>query len=646
MRLRRALPLVGIIALSGAAAPPAGLPVVQPNPNLERAGVLRAGVLTVRLEAREALWHLNGAGRPPMTIEVFSERGKPPLMPGPLLRVPQGTEVRLSVRNSLRRPLTFLLPAELRGGGGGGGSDSLVVAPGAVGTLSTRAAVPGNYLYRATTPNRASRELEEAGLLAGAFVVDTAGAAGAIGPARDRVFVIMETGDSAFVAYADTATREELDPTVGRFVFSINGRSWPGTERLSATVGDSLHWRIINASDDVHPMHLHGFYYRIDGMSGPLVDLAGRPAPGQLAVTQLLVPFGGMSMTWFPTRPGNWIFHCHFALHLMPDSVSAAPDDPHMRAMVGLVLAIAVADRPGVPLVRAAPPARRLRLIALGDTAPARAGVTLEPIPPMRFVLEENGRRLDAGPGLSPEIDLVRGEPVAITVVNRLAEPTSVHWHGIEIEDSYVDGVPGVSGAGKRLSPAIAPGDSFVARFTPPRAGTFMYHAHVDEVNEQRAGLLGALVVREPGVAPSPDDHVFFLMGSRAAEAPLVVNGAAIPDTVVLHVGRPARLRFLNLSTASPVPFVWLTARPDSSLAGLVDTLVVRWIPVAKDGAQLPPAARTPRPAHQLVTIGETWDFEYTPASAGTLRLEVRGVGRAGTPMSGRLFLRVPIRVE
>jgi hypothetical protein len=39
---------------------------------------------------------------------------------------------------------------------------------------------------------------------------------------------------------------------------------------------------------------------------------------------------------------------------------------------------------------------------------------------------------------------LVRGEPVHITVLNRRAEPTSIHWHGIEL-DSYFDGVSGRS---------------------------------------------------------------------------------------------------------------------------------------------------------------------------------------------------------
>jgi len=86
---------------------------------------------------------------------------------------------------------------------------------------------------------------------------------------------------------------------------------------------------------------------------------------------------------------------------------------------------------------------------------------------------------------------------------------------------------------------------------------------------------------------------------------------------------------------------VWLTARPDSSLANLRDTLVVRWRPVAKDGADLPMAARRRAIARQIVSMGETYDFEFVPARRGELRLEVRAAGPRG-----RLLVRAPIRVE
>jgi manganese oxidase len=281
-------------------------------------------------------------------------------------------------------------------------------------------------------------------------------------------------------------------------------------------------------------------------------------------------------------------------------------------------------------------PRRRLRLVAVRDSG------FPDSLPSMRFILEDRatGRRKEVGPGFSPTIDLTRDEPTSITVVNQLGERLSVHWHGIELE-SYYDGVAGFAGAGQRLAPLIAPRDSFEARMTPPRSGTFIYHSHVDEERQHRAGLVGALVVRER-LTMAPAEHLFFMKSARGSVGPfpMEINGRVNPDTVVLRVGRPYRFRLINLGVSSPNATVYLTARPDSSLANLRDTMLVQWRSIAKDGADLPEHDRALRPASQVVSIGETHDVEFTPTERGMLRLEVRPVSL------GRLTVRVPIRVE
>jgi FtsP/CotA-like multicopper oxidase with cupredoxin domain len=587
-----------------------------------------------------------------MTIEAFSEPGKPPLMPGPLVRVPLGTQLRLTIRNSLARPLTFFVPRELRAARTDGDAiDSLVIAPGSIGTLTTRADVAGNYVYHGETPLTSGKsEKFPTGLLTGAIVVDTSRIAG---PARDRIFVLMAAWDSAQTVCVDTVSgpnpiQNAIRCGGERRHYTINGLAWPHTERLQATVGDSLHWRVINASGGLpHPMHLHGFYYRVDSYSAPAdanADAPSRPVvPGQMVVTQVLEPYSAMSITWSPDRPGNWLFHCHTAMHTTPPSTLSNGD---MHGMDGLVLGTIVMPRGGVVAAgHAGASVRHLRLVAERGPGPEGQGVwgtaVRDSVPLMHFLLEEQGRVTDTHTDISPELDLVRGQPVAITVVNHLDEPTSVHWHGIELEDSYMDGAVGFSGTGTHLTPAIAPRDSFVARFTPPRSGTFMYHAHVDDVREQLAGLEGALIVRDRG-APPTDDHAFFLKGWSAAKGhPLEINGRANPDTVVLHVGRAARLRFMNLTMNIPLSAFFLTARPDSATEIARDTMLVRWRRVAKDGFDLPADAQSMQPAAQVVAMGETWDVVFTPERPGTLNLEIRGSG-------GRhaLEVRVPIRVE
>jgi FtsP/CotA-like multicopper oxidase with cupredoxin domain len=236
---------------------------------------------------------------------------------------------------------------------------------------------------------------------------------------------------------------------------------------------------------------------------------------------------------------------------------------------------------------------------------------------------------------------LTKGEPVSITVVNTMNEPTAVHWHGIELE-SYYDGVAGFGGAGRRITPIIAPRDSFEARFTPPRSGTFMYHSHVNEVRQHAAGLVGPLIVRD-GTGPLENDHTIFIKAPRSGpgDEPLEINGHVNPDTIVFRVGSPVRLRFISLAAFHPGATAWLTTRPDSSYANRRDSLVVQWRPIAKDGADLPESARVPRLARQLVSMGETYDFEYTPTAKGIMRIEVRGGGA-----NGNLLARVSVRVE
>jgi FtsP/CotA-like multicopper oxidase with cupredoxin domain len=497
----------------------------------------------------------------------------------------------------------------------------------------------GNYFYRAATKDVQSQAFQIKGLLAGAIVVDSAA-----GPVRDdRVFVVNWLVDSL--------TPNGKEPNFDRTVFAINGRSWPHTERISATVGDSIRWRIINLNTDVHPMHLHGVYFRVDEFSGSPTAMAQAGAPGRMAVTERMGGFTTMSMTWSPQRAGNWLFHCHFAFHLIPPAILekssltalVPPADGHvqhanhaMTGMSGIVMGITVEPKRGHSFTDADPPRRKLRLVAFSDTG------FPDTTPSLRFRLEElrrGGQRTEARQGFSPTIELTRGEPVSIMVVNTMREQTAVHWHGIELE-SYYDGVAGFGGHGTRISPIVAPRDSFEARFTPPRSGTFIYHSHINEVRQHAAGLVGPLIVRDAG-APVANDHAFLLKaprGSPTSGGPLEVNGQMNPDTVVIPVGVPTRLRFISLAAFHPNAAFSLTARRDSGGVLPSDSLIVRWQPVAKDGADLPESQRVEKAARQFVSMGETFDYLYTPAAPGHLRIEIR--------QGAFLMARIPIRVQ
>jgi FtsP/CotA-like multicopper oxidase with cupredoxin domain len=206
-----------------------------------------------------------------------------------------------------------------------------------------------------------------------------------------------------------------------------------------------------------------------------------------------------------------------------------------------------------------------------------------------------------------------------MVIVNRLQEPAAIHWHGIELE-SYSDGVAGWSGAGQSLAPSIQPGDSFTAQLILPRAGTFIYHTHMNDVEQLTSGLYGAIVVLEPGKPFDPStDHVYVAGWDGPSEKPdVVINGDSTAIPLSIRVGAVQRFRFVNIGAAAGVRFT--ISR---------DTTVVVWRALAKDGADLPASQARTKPSTQFVQVGETYDFEFTPDS-GEYRLVavVQGTGQ------------------
>jgi FtsP/CotA-like multicopper oxidase with cupredoxin domain len=590
---------------------------VQPNDNVRVGGTMRGGVLELQLEARAAIWHPDGDDAPGALMPAFAEVGGVAQIPGPLLRVRSGTEAYVSVRNTLRDTLlVYGLHARLQARPTD--ATPIAIAPGERRTARFRLDAPGTYYYWGTTMRRAVnfRTLEDA-QLTGAIVVDDPAA----GSPRDRVLVMGMWTDTVHRALTHRQ----------RVLGVINGRSWPHTERLHHTVGDSVRWRLINASADLHPMHLHGFYFRVDSRGDGQSDSVYAAGAGGMAVTESMSPGATMSLTWVPERPGNWLYHCHIPEHfsgrgslgvLWQAFPPVAAGEPDLRAhanhakegMNGLVLGIEVRPaRTTGPAATAPGNERHIRLLVRPNVGNSAA------TPFYGYALHERGVEPppDSGLGVGPTLDLARGQPVRITIVNRLAEPTAVHWHGIEL-DSYFDGVPGFSGVGSQVTPLILPADSFEVHFTPPRAGTFIYHTHADEERQQLAGLAGALVVAEPQVPrdPATDIPILITAPSEFAEQgrSALVNGDAAPEPIEMRVGTTYRLRLIQMSASRAAlrVEVWRDSTP------------AVWRPIAKDGADLPPAARGSRPARTFMGIGETYDVEITPEAVGTMRLEVR----------------------
>lgn len=600
----------------------ARLPDIVTHDNRRPAGDLEGGVLMLALRAGDGVWRPEGQAGPALRVEALGEVGQPLSVPAPLIRVPAGTEIVATIKNELASAMRIHGLCDR----GGSPCAPLDIPGGETGEIRFRSGHAGTYHYWATTtgvplPFRAAGDTQ----LSGAFVVDDPGVA----TDTDRVFVITDWTSLTREQHADLMRQDDPGETFLKMKPSvrtlINGRGWPHTERLTYTLSTTVHWRIVNLSTQVHPMHLHGFYFEVDSIGDGSRHDAFAADARQRVVTQLMPPGSTLGLTWTPERIGNWLFHCHIMTHVSPMlHVDGSPKaeahnhhsgDNHVSAgMSGMVLGITVTAPGGepAPIDKAPhPPARKMTLLMQSE--PNRFGTA----PAFGFVLKGASTSSTSVPVPGPTLVLKRGEPVEITLVNQLPEGTAIHWHGMEL-DSYYDGVHGWGGNGQRVTPMIEPGGSFVVRFTPPRAGTFMYHTHLHDQRQLTSGLYGAMLVLEPEETfDEATDHVF--VAGRAGpevDAPAVINGQHAPK-VTWKAGVRHRVRLINITPGDIFTFTLQTSQGP-----------VMWRPLTKDGAPVPHGRNQTIAAKQLIGVGETYDFEYeTPPGRQNLWLEVRSPG-------------------
>ncbi|OGG06142.1 hypothetical protein A2872_04185 [Candidatus Gottesmanbacteria bacterium RIFCSPHIGHO2_01_FULL_42_12] len=210
-----------------------------------------------------------------------------------------------------------------------------------------------------------------------------------------------------------------------------------------------------------------------------------------------------------------------------------------------------------------------------------------------------------------PLIRVTDGDKVKILVKNNLSEPTTIHWHGIQVPNN-MDGIP------DETQKPIQPGEMFIYEFAAKPAGTYWYHSHYDSDKQISVGLSGAFII-EPkgGLASKPDiDRVLMLNewrvidGQTYAAMPatgmdgnfFTINGKAFPDTETLNVkvGQKVRLRFIGSGQ-------------------MIHPMHLHGFPfkiVATDGNDVPESAQWTKDTIS-VAPGERYDIEFTPDRPG-----------------------------
>jgi FtsP/CotA-like multicopper oxidase with cupredoxin domain len=104
-----------------------------------------------------------------------------------------------------------------------------------------------------------------------------------------------------------------------------------------------------------------------------------------------------------------------------------------------------------------------------------------------------------------PEIRLKEGERARIILKNSLSEPTTIHWHGVDVPNA-MDGVPGIT------QKPVQPGDTFAYEFDARPSGTRWYHTHFQEHRQMDLGLVAPLIIEPTSREPFPFDREYTLV--------------------------------------------------------------------------------------------------------------------------------------
>ena len=162
-----------------------------------------------------------------------------------------------------------------------------------------------------------------------------------------------------------------------------------------------------------------------------------------------------------------------------------------------------------------------------------------------------------------PEIRLRQGEQLRVHVDNRLAQDTTVHWHGMRVPNP-MDGVPDLT------QKSIDPGAGFDYAFTVPDAGTYWYHPHAHGAEQVGRGLYGPLIVDETD-PPEVDRDIVWMLGDWRLTRDAVIDGrfdspmemsmagrigntvtinGRVPESFRVRAGERVRLRLINAAAA------------------------------------------------------------------------------------------------
>jgi len=300
-------------------------PAVCPNGFKAQHRIIN-GIKIFHLVAEPVLWEVARG----LVIQTWGYNGT---VPGPMIELAAGDRVRIYVTNNLPAPTSVhwhgvLLPC---GMDGVSGLTQPAIQPGETFRYEFIFPHAGTFMYH---PHFDSMTQEGMGLT-GMILVHERQRDTAKRPDRDFAIMLHEWRIDA------GASRPNPNEMTDFNVLTMNGKAMPETEPLVVELGDRVWIRVGNLSAmDHHPIHLHGYAFKIIGTDGGWAQDKSKLLPE----TTVLVQVGSAKVIEFiADNPGDWLFHCHMTHHTMTQmghdfpnmvGVNTAEFDDKVREMI------------------------------------------------------------------------------------------------------------------------------------------------------------------------------------------------------------------------------------------------------------------------------------------------------------------------
>jgi FtsP/CotA-like multicopper oxidase with cupredoxin domain len=238
---------------------------------------------------------------PGMKANLWGYNGQ---SPGPTIECVEGDRLRIFVTNKLPEHTTIhwhgvLLPS---GMDGVGGLTQKQIPVGKTYVYEFTMKKSGMFMYHPHADEMVQMAMGMMG-----FIVVHPRNPGFMRVDRDFAFLInaYDVEPGAYTPKVNTMLDFNL--------WSWNSRVFPGIDHLAVRKGDRVRIRMGNLTMTNHPIHMHGYDFKVTCTDGGWV----RPEAQWPEVT-IDVPVGAMRAFEFQAdEPGDWAFHCHKSHHTM-----------------------------------------------------------------------------------------------------------------------------------------------------------------------------------------------------------------------------------------------------------------------------------------------------------------------------------------